>query len=402
MTLERPARAAGTLVAACAAVMVAQMANALPASLNGALQEDLGTSGSQLTWVMAAFMIAVVVFELTFGVLGDLHGRRRLMVGGAMVLAVGSAISVLAPNVQVLWLGAALNGLGAGAMFPASLALVAAVTHTPEARARGIAVWAGFLSLGAVVAPLLGGASAGFGTWRIAFAGVAGLGVVTVVLALALAAESTAAEGRRLDLPGQVTLALGLVLVLYAAVQGPEVGWGSPSIIAAFVLGALLLAAFVAIERRVESPLLDLGLFRNRAFAVASAVAVAGMLSFLGLCFTMSMWLGPVQHQDPALIAVPFLLLQGARLRPDPRGVPPTGPHEFALAAHRRLPADGRWRRPGRAARRDRPEPDAVPPAGRAHRDRLRAHHQLDDRGRHQHRPVAPRRDGERHHQLAA
>ena len=101
-------------------------------------------------------MIAVVVFELTFGVLGDLFGRRRLQAAGGLVLVAGSVVCALAPNVQVLWLGSALNGLGAGAMFPASLALVAAVTHTPERRARGIALWAGFLSAGAAVSPLRG------------------------------------------------------------------------------------------------------------------------------------------------------------------------------------------------------------------------------------------------------
>ena len=132
----QPARVARTLVAACVAVLVAQIANALPASLNGLFQSDLHTTGAQLTWITAAFMIAVVVFELTFGVLGDLFGRRRLQAAGGVGVVAGSVVSAVAPNVHTLWVGAALNGLGAGALFPASLALVAAVTHTPELRAR--------------------------------------------------------------------------------------------------------------------------------------------------------------------------------------------------------------------------------------------------------------------------
>src|SRR3954466_4951777 len=143
-TTTAPARVAGTLAAACVAVLVAQIANALPASLNGLFQSDLGAVGSQLTWITAAFMIAVVVFELTFGVLGDLYGRRRLQALGGVVLIVGSVVSASAPTVQVLWVGAALSGLGAGALFPASLALIAAVTHDPQSRAGGIALWAGF------------------------------------------------------------------------------------------------------------------------------------------------------------------------------------------------------------------------------------------------------------------
>lgn len=126
---------AGTLAAACGAVFVAQVANALPASLNGLFQQDLNTHGSQLTWVTAAFMIAVVCFEFTFGVLGDLFGRRRLVLAGTALVAVGSTVAALAPTVQVLWLGAALNGLGAGAMFPGSLTAVTAVTR--DVRQRG-------------------------------------------------------------------------------------------------------------------------------------------------------------------------------------------------------------------------------------------------------------------------
>lgn len=307
----RPAsRAGGTLVAACLAVLVAQVANALPASLNGLFQSDLGATGAQLTWITAAFMIAVVVFELTFGVLGDLFGRRRLQAYGAALLVVGSLVSTLAPAVQLLWVGAALSGLGAGAMFPASLALVVAVTHTPEKRARGIALWAGFLSAGAALSPLLGGMFAQVGSWRGSFAIVAVLALVTVVATVLLSAESSAPEGRGLDVPGQITFAVGLIALLFALVQGAEDGWAQPHIVIALALGVVFLTAFVVVERRAATPLLHLDLFRNRAFSVASIVTVVGMVSFLGACFAFSLWLGAVQHQEPARVGVPLLLIQ--------------------------------------------------------------------------------------------
>jgi EmrB/QacA subfamily drug resistance transporter len=309
-TTSAPARVAGTLAAACVAVLVAQVANALPASLNGLFQSDLHTTGSQLTWITASFMISVVVFELTFGVLGDLFGRRRLQAAGGTALVVGSVVCALAPNVQVLWIGSALNGLGAGAMFPASLALVAAVTHTPERRARGIALWAGFLSAGAAVSPLLGGVFAEVGSWRGSFLIVAGLAVATVAVTMLLSAESTAPEGRGLDVAGQVTFAIGLIAVLYALTQGAEDGWGRPHIVGGFVVGIVFLAAFVAVERRAATPLLNLAIFGNRAFSVASIVTVVGMFAFLGSCFSFSIWLGAVQHQPPARVGIPLLLIQ--------------------------------------------------------------------------------------------
>ncbi|MFF9217144.1 MFS transporter [Streptomyces viridosporus] len=302
---------AGTLAAACGAVFVAQVANALPASLNGLFQQDLNTHGSQLTWITAAFMIAVVCFEFTFGVLGDLFGRRRLVAAGTALVAAGSAVAALAPSVQVLWIGAALNGLGAGAMFPGSLTAITAVARTARERAQAVALWSGFLSAGAAVSPLLGGMFAKVGSWRGSFWVLVGLALVSMVVTLVLATESKAPEGRSLDVPGQITFALGLILVLYGAVEGPESGWTTLPVLLAFLLGACFLAAFVLVELGASSPIFDLKLFRNRAFTVSSVVAVIGMLAFLGACFATSMWLGPVQHQDPIRVAVPFLLLQG-------------------------------------------------------------------------------------------
>ncbi|MGW6209757.1 MFS transporter [Streptomyces sp. NPDC055089] len=302
---------AGTLAATSCAVFVAQVANALPASLNGLFQEDLNTHGSQLTWITSAFMIAVVCFEFTFGVLGDRFGRKKLITAGAALIAVGSTVAAVAPSVQVLWAGAAINGLGAGALFPGSLTMLASVTGTPRQRAQAVALWSGFLSAGAAVSPLIGGAFAKVGSWRGSFWVLVGLAALSIVLTLSLTSESKASKHRELDVPGQITFAVGLILVLYAAVEGPESGWTTLPVMLAGMLGLVFLAGFVLVEVGAASPIFDLTLFRNRAFAVSSAVAVIGMLAFLGACFATSMWLGPIQHQDPLRVAVPFLLLQG-------------------------------------------------------------------------------------------
>src|SRR3954465_6572055 len=115
-------RVGATLAAAFAAPFVSTIANAIPSSLNGVLQQHFEAQASQLIWITAAFMIPVVVFELTFGALGDIYGRKRLMYLGAALLLAGGVVTALAPTVYVVWIGAALNGLGAGALYPASLA----------------------------------------------------------------------------------------------------------------------------------------------------------------------------------------------------------------------------------------------------------------------------------------
>src|SRR5947207_8358930 len=116
-----PRLTAGTLVAAALAVCLAQVALAIPAVLNGLFQEDLGTTSSELTWISDAFLVPVTLLELTFGVLGDLFGRKRLLVGGALLISVGSLIAVLTPGatastgtrVLVLWTGQIIAGIGA-------------------------------------------------------------------------------------------------------------------------------------------------------------------------------------------------------------------------------------------------------------------------------------------------
>jgi MFS family permease len=312
--LIRPTLPRGTLIAGCLAVCVAQIGLAIPATLNGLFQTDLHPIGSQLTWISDAFLLPVTVLELTFGVLGDLFGRKRLLVGGASLLAIGELVAALAPGVPALWTGQALAGLGAAALFPTSLAMIAAGTHTPRERASGIAVWAASLSTGGFVAPVLGGITGNYGSWRWAFAIVLVIGVISAVVSWSLATDSSAPAGRSLDWGGQITILVGLFALLYGVIQGQSDGWGAPSVIVAFVVAAVFLVLFVIAERRARSPMLRLDLFRNRAFSVASIVAVVGMFSFLGTAYTTSIRLGPIQHQNPLLTSVAFVLLQGFTL----------------------------------------------------------------------------------------
>ncbi|MFF1605880.1 MFS transporter [Streptomyces mirabilis] len=304
----------GTLAAGLLAVCLAQIGLAIPATLNGLFQSDLHPVGSQLTWISDAFLLPVAVLELTFGLLGDLFGRKRLLIGGASLLAAGELVSATASGIHQLWAGQALAGLGAAALFPTSLAILAAGTTSPAQRARVIAMWAALLSTGGFLAPLLGGITATYGSWRWSFVVVTAIAAASAAVSALFAVNSNAPAGRSLDVAGQLTIGLGLFSLLYAIIQGPTDGWASPSIIIAFALAAVFLAAFVLAEKRAKSPLLRLDLFRNRAFAVASVVAVVGMFAFLGTAYSVSIRLGPVQDQAPMRTALAFVLLNGITL----------------------------------------------------------------------------------------
>lgn len=304
----------GTLVAGCLAVCLAQIALAIPATLNGLFQADLHPIGSQLTWISDAFLLPVSVLELTFGVLGDLFGRKKLLVGGAGLIVVGEVVAAASSGVHQLWIGQAIAGLGAAALFPTTLAMIASGTHTHAQRSRVIAVWAACLSTGGFLAPLLGGITGTFGSWRWSFVVVAILAGLTLLVSQFFAADSSAPEGRSLDIRGQITIGIGMFALLYAAIQGPTDGWGATPVVIAFVVAAVFIGLFVIAERGARAPLLRLDLFRNRSFAVASIVAVVGMFAFLGAAYATSIRLGPIQHQSPLRTSFGFLLISGLTL----------------------------------------------------------------------------------------
>jgi MFS family permease len=318
----------GTLGAAVLAVFVAQVAMAIPAVLQGLFQTDLGTSSSQLTWISAAFLVPVTLLELSCGVLGDLFGRKRLMIIGSAMLAVGEVVALLTPGlssstgtrVLVLWTGMIIAGAGAAAILPSSLAMIAAGTHTAQSRARGITMWAAALAAGNMVAPVLGGWLAGFkwgsdpnASWRWTPVAVGLLALVSVAVTAAFARNSSSPQGRSLDWPGQITVAVALFALMFAVIQSPTAGWGSTEVIAGLVIGVVFLALFILAERNSAAPLLSLDLFRNRAFSIASIATVIGMFAFLGTAYSSGIRLTNILNFTP-LHASLALLFNGLAL----------------------------------------------------------------------------------------
>ncbi|HEV7167574.1 MAG TPA: MFS transporter [Micrococcaceae bacterium] len=316
--------AKATFTAAYIAVTLAQITNAFPGALNGQFAAEFQTSGAGLTWISSVFVIAIVVFELTFGVLGDLFGRKKLLYAGAAFIFIGTLVAGFATTTGIMILGQAIGGIGAGILFPTSLAMIAAITPDLRARTRVIATWAGFLSLGAVISPVVAGISVQlftvpgaapgapnvFSGWRVTYYFAAAVAVIVFLVALR-SKNSSAPAGRRLDLPGQVTLALGLIAALCATVQAVDAGFGAPEVIAGYVIGAVLLVAFIVIELKAKVPLIHLSLFRNSSYAITSIVAVTGMFAFLAIAFSTSVAVGALGGVETWKMGVLFVFIQG-------------------------------------------------------------------------------------------
>ena len=316
--------ARATFVAAYSAVTLAQITNALPGALNGTFAAEFQTSGAGLTWIAGMFMMGIVVFELSWGLLGDLFGRKKLLYAGAALSIAGSLVAALATSTGMMIAAQAVGGIGAGILFPISLSMLAAITPDHRARAKAIATWAGFLSLGAVISPLLAGLTAQFFTvpgpvagapstfsgWRVAYYVAAGIAVAVLLVALK-AKDSAVGKSRKLDLPGQVTLALGLIAVLFATVQAVDAGFGAGEVIASYILGGILLVSFVVIETRSDDPLIHLSLFKNSAYSITGIVAVTGMFAFLAICYSTSVAVGGLALAEAWKVGVLFVFIQG-------------------------------------------------------------------------------------------
>ena len=315
----------GTLVAAALGVCVAQVGLAIPAVLNGLFQQDLHTTSSQLTWISDAFLVPITLLELTFGVLGDLFGRKRLVIIGGTLLGAGELFGVLtqaACTVPVRCCGrAGVAGIGAAALFPTTLALVAAGTTTPRERARGISIWAGALATRRLPVP---GARRhhrqdplGKRCQRrlaLVVPGGAGPGRVERGRLGPVRPGLPAPEGRSLDFGGQATIAVSLFALLFAVIQGPTSGWSSPLVIGGFIVAVIAFAAFIAAERRSPAPLVRLELFKSRSFGIAAIVTVLGMFAYLGTAYATSIRLSAIQGFSPLKTSIAFVLINGVTL----------------------------------------------------------------------------------------
>lgn len=304
----------GTLIAACLAICVAQIGIPLASPIIGVIQRDLGAPAAALAWIPAAFILPTAILELNFGVLGDLFGRRRLLVAGGLLITAGCLVVATSGSLTQLIAGQAVAGLGAAAIFPSSLAVVVAGTPEPAARARALSYWAVSLAFGAMIAPLISGFTAEHTHWGWAFVPLAVFGLVTSAVSARWIDDSRPDVGRGLDWPGQITIAVSLLALLYAVIEGANDGYSAPHIVIAFALALAAFVTFLVTEHRSRAPMLRLELFRVPSFAATAAIGLLALFGFIGTAYALSIKLEAVHHLSPLQAALPFALIQAVPL----------------------------------------------------------------------------------------
>ncbi|MFD7736335.1 MFS transporter, partial [Kitasatospora phosalacinea] len=281
---------------ACVGVFVAYLpVTSVSVSLT-AVQRSLHASTSQLSWISDAFVLPMAALILTAGVFGDVHGRKRVFQAGLLFTALGAAIALSAQSVQVLWAGQAVSGLGAAALLPTTLALIGHAVPDPHRRAKFVGLWAASLMAALALGAVLAGVILEHAGWRWIYLPAIPVALAALAASVPLVADSRAPGTRRLDWPGQFTAALAITALVYGVIEGGAESFSEPVVVIALAVAAASALAFVLVERRAQSPMLDLALFRNPAFTATTLIAMISFMGLIGFFFVLSLYLGMVQH----------------------------------------------------------------------------------------------------------
>jgi EmrB/QacA subfamily drug resistance transporter len=244
---------------------------------------DLGASIEQLEWTVNAYNLSFAVLLITGAALGDRFGRRRLYAVGLAVFAAASAVSALAPDVGWLIAARAVQGAGSALIMPLGLALLSAA-FPPERRGAAIGIFSAITGLAVAAGPLVGGAVVEGIDWQWIFWLNVPIGLAAVPLVLTKMKESYGPD-TGLDLRGLALVTAGALGAVSGLMRGNQVGWGSAEVLAELTVGALLLAGFVAWERRAREPMLPIELFRSRSFSAGNAAIFLTFASLFGAVF---------------------------------------------------------------------------------------------------------------------
>jgi EmrB/QacA subfamily drug resistance transporter len=302
------------LLVLCLSLLVVVIDNTVLNTALPTLARVLHAGTSSLQWIMDAYTLCFAALLIPAGALGDHYGRRRSLLAGLAVFALGSLAASMTSSAGVLIVTRVVMGLGAAFVMPATLSILNAV-FPPQERPQAIAAWSAVAGVGIVVGPTLGGLLLSHFWWGSVFLVNLPLVAVAVLGVLRTVPETAEPAGRRLDLVGTGLIGGALFALVDAIIEAPVRGWLAPAtgLEAAAALGAL--AVFIWWELRVDNPLVDLRVFRSRAFSAAAGSVTVVFFALFGSLFVLTQYLQLVHGYSPlsaGVRALPFALAMGA------------------------------------------------------------------------------------------
>ncbi|MDQ4048991.1 MAG: MFS transporter [Actinomycetota bacterium] len=286
-----------TLVVASLGVFMTALDTLVVTTALPVLRVDLDASLADLEWTVNAYNLSFACLLLTGAALGDRFGRRRMFAVGLLVFTAASVAAALSPSADALIAARALQGAGAAIVTPLTLTLISEAFPT-EKRGTAIGLWGGIVGLAVAAGPVVGGTVVDGIDWHWIFWINVPIGLILIPLARRRLTESFGPPAQ-LDVIGLVIAALGALGLTWGLIRASSAGWLSAEVTASLLGGAALLGAFIAWERRARSPMLPLGLFRNRGFAAANVVSFCMYAGLFGAMFLISQLLQTALGYSP-------------------------------------------------------------------------------------------------------
>jgi EmrB/QacA subfamily drug resistance transporter len=272
------------------------------------IRADLGFTEATLVWVFNAYLLTCGGFLLLGGRLGDLYGHRRVFMVGIVLFTGASAACGFANAQPTLVVARAVQGIGGAIVDAVALALLMQLFVEERERAKAMGVYSFVCAGGGSIGVLLGGVLTDAYDWHWVFLVNVPIGAAVLGLCVALLPKAEAARQRvALDVGGAVTVTVALMLAVYAIVGGNDAGWTSPRTLGVLAASAALLATFVAIEARIASPLMPLGLFRSKTLCAANVIAVLLSAAMFAWFFLSALYLQRVLGYRAMQVGLAFL-----------------------------------------------------------------------------------------------
>jgi EmrB/QacA subfamily drug resistance transporter len=288
-----------TLAVVCTATAMLMLDIAVVNTALPHIARDLHAGLTGVQWVVDAYTLALAAVVLTAGSLNDRFGRKRSLIAGLSLFTTASVGCAVAGSISVLDAARAVQGVGAAAMFAATLAVLADAFPTPQERAGAFAAFGATIGASFAVGPLVGGALTSTLDWRAIFLLNVPLGGACLVGTVRGVRESRDPHPRRVDPPGQLLLTGGLLALVLGLLRGKVDGWASARTRIELVSACVLLVGFLAVQHARQEPMMPLGLFRNPSFAGAQIAAFAISGSFFAVFFYTTLYLQIVRHLSP-------------------------------------------------------------------------------------------------------